>query len=180
MAAATGIAGTLERVGPVAGDAGGLVLLGWWMFGAIDGKLPGAVATLVWLLATVLVGGSLLGYQLRQLDDPAAWLGWTGMCVTLIGFVGNAWWVPAGLAIFGVSVIRSKAFPTLPGVLLATGGWLALVTTVASAGGASGSTPSAIAWRGAITVGLILVAGAFADLDALTGADATAGSRTAG
>jgi hypothetical protein len=171
MAATSGIAEKLERNGPVAGDAGGLVLFAWWMFAIVRVPLPWAVSAVVWLLAMVLVSCALVGYQLRQVDSDSAWLGWAALSAVVIGFAANFWWVPAGLALFGISVVRSKVFPTLPGVLMSVGGWVVLVTSAAAPDGVSGSTPSALAWRGALSVGLILVAGAFADLDALTDPD---------
>jgi hypothetical protein len=134
----------------------------------VGSHLPGLVSAVVWLLAMGLVGSALLGYQLRQLDSDSAWLGWTGLCVVLVGFTATMWWVPVGLSLFGLSVVRSKVFPTLPGVLMAVGGWMVLVTSAAAPDGGAGSSPTAIAWRGAMSVGLVLVAGALADLDALT------------
>ena len=168
MAQSTGMAGTLERVGPVAGDAGGLVLFAWWMFGAVQAPLPPALLSLTGLLAAGLVGSALVGYQLRQADSPSAWLGWAALAVLLLGFAGNPGWAPAGLALFGLSVVRGRVFPPLPGVLMAVGGWLVLVTTALTPTVPAGTSPSAIAWRGAMSVGLVLVAGALADLDALT------------
>jgi hypothetical protein len=168
MAQTTGMAGTLERVGPVAGDAGGLLLFGWWMFSAVHAPVPGALLALSGLLAAVLVGAALVGYQLRQADSPSAWLGWAGITVLVLGFAGNPTWVPAGLALFGLSVLRGTVFPRLPGVLMAVGGWMVLVTMALTPSTPSGTSPSAIAWRGAMSVGLVLVAGALADLDALT------------
>jgi hypothetical protein len=173
MAQTTGMAGTLERVGPVAGDAGGLVLFAWWMFSAVHAPVPGAVLALTGLAAAVLVGAAVAGYQLRQADSPAAWLGWAGLTTLVLGFTGNSAWVPAGLALFGLSVLRGTVFPRLPGVLMAVGGWLVLVTTALTPATPSGASPSAIAWRGAMSVGLVLVAGALADLDALTEARPT-------
>lgn len=168
MAQTTGMAATLERVGPVAGDAGGLVLFAWWMFAAVHAPVPPALLALTGLVAAGLVGSALVGYQLRQADSPSAWLGWAALAVLLLGFAGNPGWAPAGLALFGLSVIRGRVFPPLPGVLMAVGGWLVLVTTALTPAVPSGTSPSAIAWRGAMSVGLVLVAGALADLDALT------------
>ena len=168
MAQTQDMAATLERVGPVAGDAGGLVLFAWWMFSAVHAPVPGVVLALTGLVAALLVGAALVGYQLRQADSPSAWLGWAGLAVLVLGFAGNPTWVPAGLALFGISVLRGSVFPRLPGVLMAVGGWLVLVTVGLAPTVPSGASPAVIAWRGAMSVGLVLVAGALADLDALT------------
>lgn len=166
MAATSGFAGTLERVGPVAGDAGGLVLLASWMLGTTAAPVPGIVRALLSLAAMVLVGMSLLGYQLRQADHPRAWLGWGALATALLGFAGSPFMLSAGIALFGLSVVVTRVHPRVPGLLMLAGGTVLYVVSAFPPSGGFGDDPASTAVRALTAVGLVLVAGALADLDA--------------
>lgn len=167
MQAPSPIVVRLERVGPLAGDTGGLLFFAYWSTRSRAIALPPMVSMLLDLATLVLMTTAVLGYQLVQGDPPRAWVGWAGVAAVGLGFGGSLPLLCAGLVLFGLSVAWGGVFPRLPGWLLAAGGVvLMLGWTFASAFGRAYAEPSAW-WEAAMGAGLIMIAAALADLDVL-------------
>jgi membrane-bound ClpP family serine protease len=84
-----------------------------------------------------------------------------------LGFGGTLSLVCAGLALFGVAMVRCGVHPRLPGLLLVSGGAVLLVAQAFAPGfgrAVSGTSP---AWGVLMGLALVAVAGALADLDVL-------------
>jgi hypothetical protein len=158
---------SLERVGPLAGDAGGLLFFAYWTTRSREIVLPAIISMLLDLAAVVLMGTALLGYQLVQTDAPRAWVGWAGVAAVALGFDGSLPLLCAGLVLFGLSVAWGGVFPRLPGWLLVVGGVvLMLGWTFAASFGRAYAEPSSW-WEAAMGAALVMVAAALADLDVL-------------
>jgi hypothetical protein len=157
----------LESTAPLAGDIGGLLFFAYWMNRSRGLGIPPLLGLLLDLATMVLVGAAVLGYQITQADAGSAWVGWVGVTAIAMGFVGWLAMVPAGLAIFGLSIVRCKIHPRLPGYLLMAGGTVLLVAlALAPAFGRAWANPSPV-WGAVMGCALIAIAGALADLDAL-------------
>ncbi|HEV7148738.1 MAG TPA: hypothetical protein VGN48_17240 [Pedococcus sp.] len=158
---------SLERLGPLAGDAGGLLFFAYWSTRSRAIALPPMVAVLLDLATLVLMTTAVLGYQLIQDEMPRAWVGWAGVAAVGLGFGGSLPLLCAGLVLFGLSVTWGGVFPQLPGWLLVVGGLVLMMGwTYASNFGRAFARPSPW-WEAAMGAALVMVAAALADLDVL-------------
>jgi hypothetical protein len=157
----------LKSSAPLAGDIGGLLFFAYWMNRSRGLGIPPVLGLLLDLATIVLVGASVVGYQLAQGTSERAWIGWAGAAAIGLGFTGSLSMLCAGLVLFGLSVVRCHVHPPLPGYLLMAGGSVLLVAqALAPAFGRAYARPSPV-WGAVMGIALVAIAGAMADLDAL-------------
>ncbi len=157
----------LESTAPLAGDIGGLLFFAYWMNRSRGLGIPPLLGMLLDLVTLVLILVAVLGYQVAQGSAESAWIGWVGVTALAMGFTGWLAMVCAGLVLFGVSIVRCKVHPPLPGFLLIGGGTVLLVAlALAPAFGRAWGNPSPV-WGAVMGCALIAIAGALADLDAI-------------
>jgi hypothetical protein len=109
----------------------------------------------------------VLGYQLAQGTTPSAWIGWAGAAAIGMGFTGSLSLLCAGLALFGLAIVRCRVHPPLPGFLLIAGGVVLFMAQGFAPGfGKAHASPSPV-WGALMGMALVAIAGAMADLDAL-------------
>lgn len=162
----------LERRGPLLGDAGGLLFFAYWTAQAKPDLLPLGVVVVLDLATAACVGMALLGYQLSQGAASSAWFGWAGLAAVGLGFGGSLALVSAGLVLFGVSIVRCRVHPPLPGRLLVAAG-LTLMASVAWAPGFGRAWGNlSVGWSVVMGAALVVVAAALADLDVIERAEA--------
>ena len=160
--------GAMQRVGPRAGDAAGLLFFVYWNVRARE-LLPELVTIPLGLLTASLLSVAVVGYQLSQGTARSAWIGWGATAAVVQGsFLGSLTLTCAGLAVWGCAVVRGRALPRVPGLLLVAGASALFVVIFLSPGVGRGHADLSTPWRLVRGVGLVVVAAALADLDPRT------------
>lgn len=163
----------LQRVGPRAGHAGGLLLFLYWNIRARDLGLPWWVTVPLALVTMTLLAAAIVGYQLAQGTARLSWIGWGGAAAVLLGgFGGSLTVLCAGLAVWGYAVVRCDSLPRVPGLLLMTGASTLFVVAFISPGFGRAHADLTTPWRLLMGAALVIVAAALADLDPRVHGDA--------
>jgi hypothetical protein len=113
----------------------------------------------------VLVGIAVVGYQLAQGTKARAWIGWAAAATIAAGFGGSLALVCAGLAMFGLAIVRCGVHPRLPGELLVVGGVVLLFAQALAPGFGRADAGASPLWSALMGIALVGVAGAMVDLD---------------
>ena len=157
--------GWLERHAGALGTAGALLLVAYWNQLARDLILPGGVWALLHLATTALLVAGVMGHQLSQGTHPSSWVGWSGAAAVGLGFGGSLILICAGLLLLGISIVRCRVLRGASGVLLSAGAVLLMLATAFAPGfGSDNSVPITTPWLLLMNAGLVLIAGAMADL----------------
>jgi hypothetical protein len=160
------VMGAMQRIGPRAGDAAGLLFFMYWNVRARDLGLPAFVMVPLTVLTAVLLSAAIVGYQFAQGTAKASWIGWGAAAAVVMGsFMGSLTLTCAGLAVWGYSVVRCRVLPVVPGLLLTAGAAALFVIVFISPGFGRAHADLSTPWRLVMGVCLVVVAAAFADLD---------------
>jgi hypothetical protein len=155
----------LQRHAGPWGAAGSGLLFAHWNGLARDIAAPAAWSVTLQLAAAVTLTVGVVGLQLAQGTHPASWVGWSGAAALGMGFWTSLGMVCAGLVLVGACVVRCRVHRASTGAMLAFGGAMLLFTTAFAPGfGSDNSVPMSIPWLLLMDAGLVLVAGAMADL----------------